>query len=75
MVVACFVAVVAAAPNEFKRGLDGSPLVIEYDVGTHQHIQTGDAGNAVRGSYSCVLFNCFFCHMFQTSIVDDVLNR
>lgn len=52
MVVACFVAVVAAAPNEFKRGLDGSPLVIEYDVGTHQHIQTGDAGNAVRGSYS-----------------------
>merc|ERR1712137_800183 len=49
---AYFVAIVTAIPNEFKRGLDGSPLVIEYDVGTHQHIQTGDAGNAVRGSYS-----------------------
>jgi len=50
--VVCLVAVVAAIPTEFKRGFEGSPLVIEYDVGTHQHIQTGDAGNAVRGSYS-----------------------
>jgi len=52
VVLACLAAVALALPNEFKRGLDGSPLVIEYDVGTHQHIQTGDAGNAVRGSYS-----------------------
>lgn len=52
VIVACLAAVVVSVPTEFKKGLDGSPLVIEYDVGTHQHIQTGDAGNAVRGSYS-----------------------
>ena len=49
VVIACLVAVALAA--EIKKGSDGKPLVIDYNVGTHLHVQTGSAGNAVRGSY------------------------
>merc|ERR1712071_503331 len=46
VVLACFLAVAAAAPSD---------VVVGYDHGDHQHTQKGTPGNAVTGSYSISL--------------------
>ena len=43
VVLACFVAAAAAAPSD---------IVVGYDLDDHEHIQKGEAGTAVTGSYS-----------------------
>merc|ERR1712127_908869 len=45
VVLACFLAVAAAAPSD---------VVVGYDHGDHQHTQKGTPGNAVTGSYSFI---------------------
>jgi hypothetical protein len=43
VLIVCFLAVALAAPAPEE--------ILSYDVEDHKHSQTGDAGNAVKGSY------------------------
>ncbi|KAI9563461.1 hypothetical protein GHT06_010924 [Daphnia sinensis] len=44
VLIVCFLAVTLAAPAPEE--------ILSYDAEDHKHSQTGDAGNAVKGSYS-----------------------
>jgi hypothetical protein len=51
VLIVCFFAVALAAPAPEE--------ILSYDVEDHKHSQTGDAGNAVKGSYRYEITSSF----------------
>jgi hypothetical protein len=75
VLIVCFFAVTLAAPAPEE--------ILSYDVEDHKHSQTGDAGNAVKGSYRYLSkdddddpekqnkFEIYYHHPFCKSYVAD----